>query len=87
MTIHSRVPPVRPHIHEHLTETERTFVDEMVQPISVQEAADRTCVTIEYARGRLTQSTKDALHIEAKWHWRVALTRLYYGIDRCWCQR
>lgn len=81
------------HIKEHLTPLQRDVLDVVVLPITITEASQRmpdgwSRRSVEGHYHRILQR----LHVKGSGHGavglrRVALVRLYYGLDPCYCQR
>lgn len=81
---------LRPHIYQHIDEEYWTALDAMVLPLTASDVAARAGWSRWWVRKNVAPRIREALHIENEGtseSWRIALTRLYYGIDRCWCQR
>lgn len=76
-----------PHVYRHVPERLHPLVHELAQPQSTKDAAAKAFYSVDYVHASAMREIKDCLHLyDAGWNWRVALVRLYYGIDRCWCQ-
>lgn len=83
--------PIPPHIYRHIKESRHVVLHELAQPVSLRTVARRANFTYDYLLNYVLPEVRDELHLEQPGRgnageWRVALTRLYYGIDRCWCQ-
>lgn len=89
-------PPeyTRAHMFGHLTTDQRDVLPLLVEPVSIADIADRlpTGFTRRYVENHY-YNILDRLHLRDKrgqgsqGAHRVALVRLYYGIDECYCQR
>lgn len=89
MTVQGYLAPVvTPHIYQHVPEQYHRDIHELVQPIPMHEVADRLGYTAKSYSNHRARHVRDLLGLTSKGDgWRVQLTRLYCGIDRCWCQR
>lgn len=78
-----------PHLYAHVAPKARPLLDLLVQPLTM-EAVGRG---MGYSDGdglqRMTSGLMDALGIDRQGGpsqaWRISLTRMYFGVDPCWC--
>ena len=90
MTSGYLAPVATPHIYQHVPERFHVLLHELAQPIGIDEVSDRADYAPDYVKNHAIKTIRECLYIEHHGNssaWRVELTRLYYGIDRCRCQR
>ncbi len=80
---------MRPHVYDHVAPTYRPLLDLLVTPITLDEVAVAMKATRRVVEYR-SHAVCGALGLERdkggpQYTWRIAVTRMYFGIDSCWC--
>lgn len=77
-------PVALPHVYQHVPDDYHADLDTLVQPIPLREVAARLHYTATSYSNHRARRVKQLLGLHDMGDgWRVALTRLYYGADRC----